>query len=148
MVVDKQLIPCDIVPHGDKNWHLLLLNLVLSPSISQGMTVLLKYLIIEHHELYPHKNLLPKHHFMIHYLSCIRKIGPLVHMWSMRCEAKHKVFKNTLKNFKNITKSLTKRHQMAMGYLWDTTPLTQTECEPMKTFCWDDIVGGEKFAEM
>ncbi len=103
----------DIVPLGDKNSFLLLLllhilNLVFSPCISKGMTVHLKYLIIEHHELfkelYPHKNLLPKHHFMVHYPACIRKIGPLVHMWSMRFEAKHKVLKNTLKNFKNITK--------------------------------------------
>ncbi len=98
----------DIVPLGDKNWHLLLLllhilNLVFSPCISKGMTVHLKYLIIEHlelfKELYPHKNLLPKHHFMVHYPACIRKIGPLVHMWSMRFEAKHKVFKNNTKKF-------------------------------------------------
>lgn len=75
----------DIIPLGDKNWHLLLLllkilNLVFSPCISKGMTVHLKYLIIQHHELfkelYPHKHLLPKHHFMVHYLACIRKIGP------------------------------------------------------------------------
>jgi len=80
------------------------------------MTVLLKYLTIEHHELlelYPHKNVMPKHHFMVHYLACIHKM--LVHMGSMRFKAKHKVLMNKLKNFKNITKSLAKSHQMSIG---------------------------------
>lgn len=85
---------------------------------------------------------------MTHYPACIRKIGPLVHMWSMRFEAKHKVFKNMLKNFKNVTKSLAKNHQMSIGYLWETTPLNQVECGPMKKFCWDEIDEGEKLARM
>jgi len=157
LVKNIPLLFGDIVPLGDQNWHLLLLllqilNLVFSPCISKGMTVLLKYLTIEHHELfkelYPQKKLLPKHHFMVHYPACIRKIGPLVHMWSMRFEAKHKVFKNTLKNFKNITKSLAKSHQMSIGYLWETTPFSQVECGPMKSFCWNDVENGEKLAGM
>lgn len=85
---------------------------------------------------------------MVHYPACIHKIGPLVHMWSMRFKAKHKVFKNTLKNFKNITKSLAKSHQMSIGYLWETTPLSQVECGPMKTFCWNAVHNGETLAGM
>ena len=137
----------DIVPAGNKNWLLLLIllqiiNIIFSPSVTLGMTVLLKHLIMEHHELfkqlYPHRNLIPKHHFMIHYPACIRKIGPLLHMWSMRFEAKHKVFKNTLKNFKNITKSLAKKHQMSIGYHWETSPLNHIEYGPLKPFHFDE----------
>lgn len=90
----------DLVLEENEHWTLLLLllqiNIVFSPLLTMGMTLHLKHLIMEHHSLfkrlYPHKNLIPKHHFMVHYLSCIRKIGPLIHLWSMRCEAKHKVF--------------------------------------------------------
>ena len=107
--------------------------------------MLLKHLILEHHDLfkqlYPDRNLIPKHHFMIHYPACMRKIGPLIHMWSMRFEAKHKVFKNTLKNFKNITKSLAKKHQMAIGYHWETSPLNHVEYGPLKSFYVDNEVG-------
>lgn len=146
----------DIVPTGNEHWSLLLIllqiiNIVFSPSLTQGMTVYLKHLIIEHHDLfkqlYPHRNLIPKHHFMIHYPACIRKIGPLLHMWSMRFEAKHKVFKDTLKNFKNITKSLAKRHQMAIACHWETSPLRHTEYGPMKPFCLSDLDSGEVLAE-
>lgn len=75
---------------------------------------------------------------MIHYPSCIRKIGPLLHTWSMRFEAKHKLFKNTLKNFKNITKSLAKKHQMAIGYHWDTLTFQRKEYGPMSLYCFEE----------
>lgn len=90
-------------------------------------TVHLKHLIMEHHdlfkELYPSRNMIPKHHYVLHYPACIRKIGPIIHMWSMRGDAKHRVFKSTLKNFKNITVSLAKKHQMSKAYKWETSPL-------------------------
>lgn len=41
-------------------------------------------------------------------------MGPLIHMWAMRVEAKHKVFTNIARSincFKNITKTLATRHQ-------------------------------------
>lgn len=66
----------DIVPEGNQNWLLLLVLLqIINIVLSLGMTVLLKHLIMEHHELfkelYPDRKLIPKHHFMIHYPSCI-----------------------------------------------------------------------------
>ncbi|XP_038137605.1 uncharacterized protein LOC119781269 [Cyprinodon tularosa] len=137
------LIFGDIVPKGDQNWSLLLLllqiiNIIFSPSLTMGMTVYLKHLIMEHHalfrQLYPNRNMIPKHHYMLHYPSCIRRIGPLIHMWSMRFEAKHRVFKNTLKNFKNITVSPAKKHQMLIAYNWETSPLNHIEYGPLKAF--------------
>ena len=145
----------DIVPEGNQNWFLLLLllqiiNIIFSPSVTLGMTVLLKHLIMEHHELfkalYPHRNLIPKHHFMIHYPSCIRKIGPLIHMWSMRFEAKHRIFKNTLKNFKNITKSLAKKHQMSIACHWETSHSKCIEYGPMKSINVDNEDYGDVLA--
>ena len=103
------LIFANVVPENDNHWNLLLLLLdimyiVFSPNISEGMTVYLRSLIAEHHtlfkQIYPTHNLIPKHHLMIHYPSVIRKIGPLLHVWTMRYEAKHIFFKSSIKNFK------------------------------------------------
>ncbi|XP_041693785.2 uncharacterized protein LOC121532136 isoform X1 [Coregonus clupeaformis] len=66
----------DLIQSDDQHWHLLLLllhivNIVFSPVLTEGMTIYLKHLIIDHHQLFkqlfPAINLLPKHHFMIHY---------------------------------------------------------------------------------
>ena len=114
----------DLIETDDKHWHLLLLllhivNIVFSPVLSEGMTIYLKHLIIDHHrlfkQLFPEINLLPKHHFMIHYPRSIRHIGPILHTWCMRYEAKHNFFKQQLKSFKNITKTLAKKHQSYMA---------------------------------
>ncbi|CAN7944976.1 unnamed protein product, partial [Ixodes hexagonus] len=55
-----------------------------------------------------------KMHYLVHYPEYILKYGPLVHIWAMRYEAKHQYFKDITKkmrNFKNITGSLSRRHQ-------------------------------------
>ncbi len=83
LVRNTPLLFGDLVPPGNPNWNLLLIllhiiNIVFSPVVTYGMTVFLKHLISEHHQLfklvYPQKRLIPKHHFMVHYPSCIRKI--------------------------------------------------------------------------
>ena len=38
-------------------------------------------------------NLIPKHHFMLHYPSMMTKFGPLRNLWCMRYEAQHQYFK-------------------------------------------------------
>lgn len=68
-------------------------------------------------------------------------------MWSMRFEAKHRVFKSTLKNFKNITVSLAKKHQMSIASNWETSPLNHVEYGPLKTFNVDNEENGEMFAQ-
>jgi len=150
------LIFGDVVPEADTHWHLLLLllhivNIVFSPCITEGLTVFLKHLIEEHHrlftDLYPQNNLIPKHHFMIHYPECIRQIGPLVHVWSMRYEAKHKFFKSSLKNFKNITKSLAKKHQIAVAYHWESLSTKGIESGPVKSKTLTDVENGDLIRE-
>lgn len=88
------------------------------------MTIYLKHLIAEHHRLFkylfPHRNLLSKHHFMTHYPRCIRNIGTILHSWCMRHEVKHNFFKKQLKSFKNVTLTLSKKHQHYVAYNWET----------------------------
>lgn len=100
------LIFGDLISPKDQHWYLLLhllqiVNIVFSPKLTKGITVFLKNLIAEHHRLFkhvfPNKRLLPKHHFIVHYPTCIRKIGPILHSWCMRYEAKHNFFKNNKK---------------------------------------------------
>lgn len=56
----------DLVQRDDKHWHLLLLllqivNIVFSPVLTEGMTIYLKFLIVEHHQLF--KKLFPEKKF-------------------------------------------------------------------------------------
>lgn len=60
------------------------------------------------------KDLLPKHHFLLHYDRVIRLMGPLISMSMMRFESKHKVLKGILQssaNYINVTKSIATKHQ-------------------------------------
>ena len=131
----------DLVCSSDQNWYLLILllqivSIVLSPAISSGITIYLKHLISEHHSLfkylYPHKKLLPKHHFLIHYPMSMQKLGPLIHSWCMRYEGKHNYFKRQIKSFKNITKTLAKKHQCHVAYLWQTFNPNELKLGPGK----------------
>jgi hypothetical protein len=87
-----------------------------------GELLLLQALIAEHHEMYVSlflDLLKPKHHFMIHYISAIKSVGPLRWLRSMRFESKHgqaKKTANIICNFKNICKSLSQKHQLKFCY--------------------------------
>ena len=106
---------CVLIHHHPKGW------------------LYLKHLIIEHHrlfkELYPSNNLISKH-FMVHYPRCIQKIGPLIHIWTMRFEAKHTFFQDCVKNLKNVTVSLAKKHQFAVAYHWECLTSKAVESGP------------------
>lgn len=118
----------DLVPEGNRHWELLLsllscMELIFSPELTDGAVTYLKHLIEEHHcrylELYPDRHLKPKHHFMVHYPGAIRKLGPIIHFWCMRFEAKHAFFKRVSQvtcNFRNICKTQAYRHQLQMCY--------------------------------
>lgn len=65
-------------------------------------------------EVFTNLRLRPKHHYIEHYPHLIRCFGPLVHLWTMRFEGKHKVFKKRVcdtHNYKNVLKTLAERHQ-------------------------------------
>lgn len=149
------LIFGDLVQRDDEYWHLLLLllqivNIVFSPVITDGMIIFLKHIIVEHHQLFkrlfPARNLLPKHHFMMHYPRCIRNIGPILHMWSMRYEAKHNFFKTQLKSFKNITKTLAKKHQRYMALHWESFSQCRLTVGPGKMSQLEELKEGADLA--
>ncbi|KAJ8018351.1 hypothetical protein HOLleu_43701 [Holothuria leucospilota] len=114
----------DLIPENNEYWELILLlwdlmDIIFSPAITPGECAFLETLISEHHELFlelfPDRHLKPKHHFILHYPRAALKIGPLIHYWAMRFEAKHTFFRrlsHIICNFKNITKSMAYRHQM------------------------------------
>ncbi|KAH7986834.1 hypothetical protein HPB52_024697 [Rhipicephalus sanguineus] len=61
----------------------------------------------------------PKLHYMVPYGRFVREVGPLNDFWAMRFEAKHQYFKKMaacVKNFKNLTFTLAKRHQLKQSF--------------------------------
>lgn len=76
---------------------------------------------------------------MVHYPRCIRKIGPLIHIWTMKFEAKNKFFfkKNCVK--KNLTVSLANKHQFAVAYHWEYLALKSVESGPVKMCLLDTL---------
>ena len=85
----------DLVDRKSKNWRLFIIrreicNIIFAPVVTMGLAVFLKELIIEHHTLFRQlydTNLIPKHHFMIHYPRMMVMFGPLSKLWCMRFEA-------------------------------------------------------------
>jgi len=112
----------------DEVWQLILLlrqvvELVCAPALSESqaayMKVLLEDYIETRHLLFPLKKLRPKHHYLLHYADLTLQFGPLIRTWTMRFESKHSYFKRCIrasKNFRNITKSLSERHQLLQAF--------------------------------
>ena len=115
----------DKVPNNDDHWNCFLylrkiLDIVLSPVVSENHASSLKLLIVEHHakfvELYGNEFYIPKMHFLIHYPEQIQQVGPMIRTWNMRNEAKLHFFKQAahLSNFKNISLTLYPPSKMDM----------------------------------
>lgn len=123
------LMMANKVPVGDKYWQFLLglkeiVELVFAPHLAVGHVLMLQIKVQDHvHsfcELFPHKLLKPKQHFMLHYAKCMFMYGPLRQCWCMRFEAKHYYFSrlmHVVNNFKHACKTLAERHQMTLAYL-------------------------------
>lgn len=131
-------IPCD-----DDCWqcYLVLLKIIdiaLVPVVTEDLCGILKVLIEGHHtsfkKLYPEWSITPKMHYMTHYPEQILALGPLVRAWTMRHEAKLSVLKTAGRssNFKNISLSVSQRHQRLMCYEFALGGafLSSTECGP------------------
>lgn len=100
-----------------------IVQLICTPAISLPMIMRLKDLIEDYLlgrlELFPFCSLRPKHHFLAHYPYLIMQFGPLIRVWTMRCESKHGYFRKCARNcqnFKNITSTLAERHQLLQAY--------------------------------
>ncbi|XP_065678986.1 uncharacterized protein LOC124815001 [Hydra vulgaris] len=101
--------------------HLLcrqIVQIILAPEIDINGIPILEHLIQRHHSLLECISLVafvPKIHYLVHYPRLLLHFGPLRHLWVMRFESKHQYFKQIarlVKKFKNITFTLTQRHEM------------------------------------
>lgn len=64
------------------------------------------------------KDLIPKHHHLLHYPRVIKAMGPAIFTCTMRSEAKHQELKSTAqktKNFINLTKTIAEKHQQLLS---------------------------------
>jgi len=115
----------DLIPTNEPTWFLYLLfrqilNIIMCRTCSSEQNQLLKTLITEFHTLYlslTHTTLKPKFHFLLHYPLMAEKFGPLINLWCMRYEAKHRVSKMYARatfNRRTLTKSLAMKHQLQL----------------------------------
>ncbi|KYN28190.1 hypothetical protein ALC57_02390 [Trachymyrmex cornetzi] len=104
----------DLLPEGEEVWQLYIrlvqiLDIVTAPFVDKDLTTYLATLIAEHHGLYCKlfvESLKPKYHFMIHYPRIMNLIGPLIHVWSMRMEGKHRPVIKQVAKATNCRKNL------------------------------------------
>ncbi len=113
-----------IVDKNSKPWKVYLLlreisDIVFAPVLSNELISDVNELIAQFMhafvETFGKNKLVPKIHYLVHYPRMMRLFGPLKNFWCMRFEAKHQYFKKVARQtacFKNISKSLAKRHQM------------------------------------
>ena len=69
-------------------------------------------------ELFP-ESLKPKHHFLVHYPTIMRRMGPLWNLSTMRCEHKNQDLKKYVKvslSRINTPKSLAIKNQLSFSY--------------------------------
>lgn len=86
---------------------------------------------------FPDENLKPKFHFLLHYPDQILHYGPLLHIQTLRFEAKHSYFRELAQRTKckkNICKSLAVRHQ--------TLQCISNESRDFLKSCPTESVGG------
>lgn len=101
-----------------------IMDIVFSPKVSVKSVENLENLAKRylHIKLNVYKeDLIPKDHFVIHWPTIIKKMGPLYFIWCMRFEGKHSYFKDLAQkygNFKNIANTLADQHQRFMYNQW------------------------------
>ncbi|KAK3929805.1 Protein translocase subunit [Frankliniella fusca] len=121
------LIVGDMVPEDNPVWKfylvmLSILDILCSPSVSLVEIKLLDNFISKHHTMYIdlfQQHLKPKHHFMLHYSFLIRLLGPLIRIWCMRFESKHregKLYAQVSCNRTNLPKSISIKHQLKLCF--------------------------------
>lgn len=91
----------DLVSHDCPVWKFLLnlqtlVDTCLLSRFKESDLELLNKLVKYHNKVYVQlfgEHLKPKAHFLIHYVTVVKRLGPLKFMWCLRYEAKHKELK-------------------------------------------------------
>ncbi|KAM7310696.1 uncharacterized protein ISCGN_007604 [Ixodes scapularis] len=134
------LILGNLVPEDNPDWELYLqfreivdlsFATVIPCEYLPYLESLVQTFLVEFAQRYGAASVIPKLHYLVHYARFIRELGPLQQFWSMRFEAKHQYFKSLasrVKNFKNITLTLSKRHQLLQSHQLNELSL---DCELM-----------------
>jgi hypothetical protein len=150
----------DKVGEDDPYMELILLlqrimEIVFAPTINRSILPLLNELINDHNHtflsLFPEKNMINKHHHLVHYPKCIDMFGPMVHLWCMRFEAKHHMFKRHASvccNFKNITKTMSRIAQLSQCNHWgysENVCDNKLECSNGESVTVNDVIDSEFF---
>lgn len=141
-----------LIPRNDPVWQVYLIlrqifALVTSISIQEGCSELLSSLVKEHHRLAQtvlHRKLKPKDHLLLHYGSVMADCGPLIHLWGMRFESKHKESKDVLasSNCKtNICKSIAVKVQWKLSHGLHTEKIFTLgeKCGPLQPYILKDL---------
>ncbi|CAN7999370.1 unnamed protein product [Ixodes hexagonus] len=122
------LILADLIPEGDADWELYLqfreivdisFATVVPSEYLPYLETIVQAFLVEFAQRYGSAAIIPKLHYLVHYARMIRELGPLQQFWSMRFEAKHQYLKSLasrIKNFRNITLTLSKRHQLMQSH--------------------------------
>ena len=152
------LLIADNIPENDPHWQefLLLLkicSIAIAPTCTYDLIAYLRIIIDEYlstfRGLYPHKTLIPKQHYMIHYPSQMEKFGPLINSWTMRQESKLSFVKRASRfsNYKNVPKTIARRHQFWLCYQMHSNPFMlspQMDISPKQSSntlsCEDDYI--------
>lgn len=128
------------IPEGNAHWEVYLMyreitDMILAPQVPVDFLSYLRdriqAFLRAFSELYTPATVTPKLHYLVHYPRFIQEYRPLQQYWCMRFESKHQYFKNVAsktKNFKNITKSLSSRHQLLQSYELHTYILDKQAC--------------------
>jgi len=61
----------------------------------------------------------PKHHFVQEIPGLMLEFGPLIKVWTMRYESKHKLFKKIVRssqNFINVLKTMSEKHEYFQSF--------------------------------
>lgn len=135
------------VPEQDEVWATMMdlkevVQLVLSPSFTEESIQYLQTKIKEHSQglktVFPDFKLKPKHHYIEHYPELTKHFSPLINLWIMRFEGKHRFFKEVIqdtKNFKNVLKTLATRNQHMMAYHLNGPLFFQPQAQPSSVTC-------------
>lgn len=122
------LIIGDLIPHNNEFWEIFIylrkiLQIILRKSIDLKMIFNLDNYIQKHHALFLKKyvKLKPKFHFMTHYPSILKKIGPIANIMTLRYESKHRLSKlsaDVVASRVNITRTLSIKHQLKLASIF------------------------------
>lgn len=110
-------------------WLLIILfheivQLVCAPKLSLSQIYYLRALLEEYMEeranIFHENPLRPKHYYILRYPRLIIQFGPLIRFWTLRFESKCSYFKQCTrqsKNYKNVTKTMSERHQLYQAFI-------------------------------